>query len=43
MKEKYRKFVAALEYALPFSEFYWRNNENRIAGTSRFFDSFSNT
>jgi hypothetical protein len=43
MKEKYRKFLAVLEYALPFTEFYWRKDENRTGGASRCFDNFSNS
>ncbi len=35
--------MAVPEYALPFTEFYWRNDENRIGGAARCFDSFSNT
>ncbi len=27
---------------MPFTEFYWRNDENKIGGASRCFDSFSN-
>ncbi len=43
IKEKYRTFLAALQYALPFSLFYPKNYENRIGGASRCFDSFSNS
>jgi hypothetical protein len=43
MKERYRKFLAVLEYALPFTEFYWRNDDNRIGRALRCFDNFSNS
>jgi hypothetical protein len=43
MKEKYRKFLVVLEYALPFTEFYRRNDVDRIDGVSICFDSFSNS
>jgi hypothetical protein len=32
MIEMNRKFLAVLEYALPFTDFYRRNDENRIGG-----------
>jgi hypothetical protein len=35
--------LAVLEYALSFTEFYRKNDENRIGGTSGCFDSFSNS
>jgi hypothetical protein len=46
IKERYRKFLVVLEYALPFTKFYRRNDENRIGGVSIidiYFDSFSNS
>ncbi len=42
MKEKYRRFLEVLEYALHFTEFYWRKDENRTGGASRCFGNFSN-
>jgi hypothetical protein len=43
MKEKYRIFLFVIKCALPFTEFYRRNDENRIGGTLRCFDAFSNS
>jgi hypothetical protein len=43
MKEKYKNFLTVLEYALPFTEFYRRNDENIIVGVSICFDDFSNS
>ncbi len=43
MKEKYRNFLAVLKYALPFTEFYWRNDEDRFGDASGCFDSFLNS
>ncbi len=40
MKEKYRTFLTALEFDLPFTEYHRRNEANRIGGASRCFDSF---
>jgi hypothetical protein len=42
MKEKYRTCLADLEYALPFTEFEWSNDDKRNGGASRCFDYFSN-
>jgi hypothetical protein len=41
--ELFSDFLAVLEYALPFpcTEFHRRNDEYRIGGASRCFDSFS--
>ncbi len=41
--ELFSVFLAVIEYALPFTEFYRRNDEYRIGGASRCFESFSNT
>ncbi len=41
--ELFSDFLAVIEYALPFREFYRRNDEYRIGGASRCFESFSNT
>jgi hypothetical protein len=39
-ERKLQKFLQVLEYGLPFTEFYQRNDENRTSGALRCFDSF---
>jgi hypothetical protein len=41
--ELFSEFLAILDYALPVTEFYRRNDEYRIGGASRYFNSFSNS